>query len=168
MAYSREMLAQMAEAQDVFVWEAPAWDRHERGSNWYLWMSLVAMALAAYGVLTANYLFSFIIILIAIILILAGNEEPHRVLVQVGHNGIVVDGKLYLYDDLHSFSIIYHPPETKVMYIDHSRSLRPRLRIWLADEDPVAIRSHLKQYLTEDLDLQEEHFSDTLGRLLKL
>lgn len=158
----------MIQGQDAFVWETPAWERHERGKNWYVLMTLGAVLLALYGVFTSNYLFSFIIILIAIILVLAGNEPPHAHLIQVGNNGVVVDGRLYFYDDLHNFSIIYHPPETKVLYLEHRRPIQPRLRISLGDEDPVAIRSHLRQFLTEDLDLQDEHFSDTLAKLLKL
>jgi hypothetical protein len=38
----------------------------------------------------------------------------------------------------------------------------------LMDQDPVELRSHLRQYLREDLDLQGEHLSDILGRLLKI
>ena len=158
----------MAQAQDAFVWEAPAWDRYERGPYWYALMAVGAILLALYGIFTSNYLFSFIIILIAIILVLAGNEEPRTSLIQVGENGIVVDGRMYFFDTLQNFAIIYHPPETKVLYVEHKTPIRPRLRLSLSDEDPVAIRAHLKRHLAEDLDLQDEHVSDILARLLRL
>jgi hypothetical protein len=168
MAYSKEFMEQMAQAQDVFVWEAPSWERYERGPKWYVWMGLVVLALTVYAVFTANYLFAFIILLTAIILILAGNQEPHPVLVQIGHNGIVYDGRMYQFGELSDFAIIYHPPHTQILYIQPRNPAKPRLRIPLGEQDPVAIRGHLKTYVDEDLNLREEHFSDILARLLRL
>lgn len=131
-------------------------------------MSLIALVLAGYAIYAANYLFAFIILLTAIILVFAGNEKPRKVLIQIGNNGVVVDGRLYRFDELDNFAIIYYPPQTKVLYLEPSGILQARLRVELEDEDPVAVRNHLKKYLEEDLDLQEEHFSDIVGRLLKL
>lgn len=168
MAYSKEFLDHMAASQDAFVWEAPAHEEVDRGPRWFLWMSLVALLLAAYAIYTANYLFAFIILLTAIILVFAGNEKPRKVLIQLGNNGVVVDGRLYRFDELANFAIIYYPPHTKVLYVEPNGVLQARMRIELEDEDPVAIRAHLKKFLQEDLDLQEEHFSDIVARLLKL
>ena len=168
MAYTPEFLEKLAQAQDLFVWEAPAWEHKERHPHWYLWMSLIALLFAAYAVFTGNFLFAFIIFLIAIILVLAGNEGPHTMLVQIGLNGVVVDGRLYLYDQLHEFAVIYHPPETKVLYLEPKSYVKPRIRVSLADQDPVSIRDHLRQFLQEDLDLRDEHLSDIFGRLLKI
>ena len=103
---------------------------------------------------------------VAIILILVGNPDPHMILVQIGHNGIVYDGRFYQFNQLNDFAIIYHPPHTKILYLEPKNPARPRLRILLEDEDPVAIRSHLKNYLDEDLDLRDEHVSDIFARLL--
>lgn len=168
MAYTQEFLDKLADAQDLFVWEAPAWERHERHVHWYLWMSAIALGFAGYAVFTGNYLFAFIIFLITIILVLAGNEDPHTMLVQIGHNGVVVDGKLYMYDQLHDFSIIYHPPETKFLYLEPKAYTHGRIKIPLDNQDPVSIRTHLRQYMQEDLDLRDEHVSDIIGRLLKI
>jgi len=168
MAYSKEFLAELAQAQDVFVWEMPAFEYHERHPKWYIWMALVAVALVGYGIYTSNYMFAFIILLTSIILVLAGNEKPQPALVQIGTNGVTVNGRFYLYDQLNDFAILYQPPETKVLYLQPKNALKPRLRLTLEDEDPVAVRNHLKKYLEEDLDLREEHFSDIFARFLRL
>ena len=89
-------------------------------------------------------------------------------LIQIGDNGLVINGKLYLYQDLDTFSIIYQPPVVKVLYIETRNILTPRLRIALDEQDPLGIRQHLKQYLREDLDLRGEYVSDIVGRLLKI
>lgn len=158
----------MAEAQDVFVWEAPAYERHERGSRWYLVMGGVALLLVIYAVWTANFLFAFLVLLAAIVLVLAGNEPSPDVLVQVGHNGIVWDGEYLPFEQVKQFAIIYQPPEVKVLYVQPRSYLQPRLRIHLGEQDPVILRNHLKQYATEDLALRDEHASDILARLFRL
>ncbi|MHB8830896.1 MAG: hypothetical protein ACYC44_02185 [Patescibacteria group bacterium] len=168
MAYTPETLRQIAESQDAFVWEMPEHEHHPRTPNWYLIVSLIAIACVAYGIWSTNYLFGLIVLISAVILMLAGNEDPRNVLVQVGHNGIVVDGDFVPFDKLFNFSIIYHPPFTKVLYIERRYSPKPRLKLFLADEDPIAIRQHLLKYLPENLVLREEHFSDIVGRLLRI
>jgi hypothetical protein len=168
MAYTKEFIEQMADSQREFVWEAPAWERHDRHPRWYIWMALVMLVLTGYAVFTSNFLFAFILLLSGIILVLAGNEDPHTALVQIGHNGVVVDGKLHTFDQFQDFAIIYHPPETKILYFEPKGYPKARLRISLEEENPIPIRDLLKQYLDEDLDLRNEHWSDIFGRFLRI
>jgi hypothetical protein len=168
MRYNEQLEDQIMKAQDAFVWEAPDREERRRGPRWYAFMSLVALGFVIYAVATGNFLFAFLILLVAIILVLAGNQPPQNVLVQIGKNGVVVDGTLYDYRDLSSFAIVYNPPETKVLYLEPARFYRPRLRIFLQDQNPLDIRGHLKTYLREDIDLQDEHLSDIVARLLKI
>lgn len=169
MAYHHpDFLERLIEAQDAYVWETPAYERHERGPRWYLAMTLVAFGFVAYAVWNANYLFAFIVLILAILLILAGNEKPKRILVQIGPNGIVVNGEFLSYEDIRHFAIVYQPPLVKVLYLYPRGTAFRRHRIYLGDQNPVEIRQFLRQFLEEDLDLREEHFSDILGKLLKL
>jgi hypothetical protein len=168
MPYHQELEDEIVKAQDTFAWEAPDREERRRGPRWYLIMSAVALVFVVYAVATGNFLFAFLVLLVAIILVLAGNQPPQNILVQIGKNGVVVDGTFYNYRDLSSFAIIYQPPDTKVLYIEPSKALRPRLRIFLEGQNPLHIREHLKGYLREDLDLQDEHLSDIVARLLKI
>ncbi|MCE9586158.1 hypothetical protein K8R04_02470 [Candidatus Uhrbacteria bacterium] len=167
-SFPTEVETAMIGSQDRFVWEMPAFYRHERGKTWYFGLAVLSVLLIAYAVWTANFLFAFIIFLAAIILLLVGSQEPRHVLVQIGDNGIVVDGKLHLYQDIGSFGIVYQPPIAKVLYVEPKSTLSQRMRLELMDQDPVELRSHLRQYLQEDLDLQGEHLSDIVGRLLRI
>ncbi len=155
-------------SQDKFAWETPAFIKYNRGSLWYFVFAIVCFSLIAYAIWTANFLFAFIVFLSAIILLLVGSQDPRTVLVQVGDNGVVIDGRLHLFQDLERFSVIYQPPMSKVLYIEPRSALTPRLRLELMDEDPVELRNHLKRFLREDLDLQGEHVSDIFGRLLRI
>lgn len=163
-----ELTSQFADAQDAFVWETHAYDRHERGPRWYVIMSLVALLFVGYSVWTANFLFAFLILLAAIVLILAGNEHPSKALAQVGHNGIVWEGEFVPFDKVKHFAIVYQPPHVKVLYITPKSYFLPRLRIPLGEQNPIELRDHLKQYAFEDLALRDEHASDMLARLFRL
>jgi hypothetical protein len=168
MAYTPETLRKIAESQDLFVWEMPEHEHHARTPNWYLVVSLITLACVIYGIWSTNYLFSLLILISAVILMLAGNETPNRVLVQIGPNGLVLDGNFIPFEKLHDFSIIYHPPFTKILYLERKYSFKPRLRLFLEGEDPIAIRQHLLRYLPENLVLRDEHFSDIVGRLFRI
>jgi hypothetical protein len=168
MPYAPEFEEQLVDAQDAFVWETPEFERYDRGRLWYVVMAGVALLFVAYAVWQANFLFAFIILLVAIILVIAGNEKPRRVLAQIGHNGIVWRGDFFSFDDIHNFSIIYEPPRVRILYIEPKSLFSPRIRIHLGEQDPVAIRDHLRQYVSEDLTLRDEHLSDIVSRLLKL
>lgn len=167
-SFPSEVEAAMIVSQDRFVWEMPAFYKPERSKSWYFGLAVLSVLLIAYAVWTANFLFAFIIFLSAIIMLLVGSQEPRHILVQIGDNGIVVDGKLYLYQDINNFGIVYQPPISKVLYVEPKSRLSQRLRLELADQDPVQLRTHLRQYLQEDLDLQGEHLSDIVGRLLRI
>lgn len=167
-SFPTEVESAMISSQDRFVWEMPAFHKHDRSKSWYFALAILSVLLIAYAVWTANFLFAFIIFLSAIILLLVGSQDPRHVLVQIGDNGIVVDGKLHLFQDIGSFGIVYQPPLAKVLYVEPKGTLSQRMRLEIMDQDPVEIRSHLRQYLKEDLDLQGEHLSDIVGRLLRI
>ena len=165
---SPETVEALVLAQDTFVWEVPSCEKRERGRSWYVIMILAAIFLVAYAVYTANFLFAFLILLMSILLLFANRQEPVSMLIQLGNNGLVISGKLYLYQDIETFSIIYKPPMLKILYIDTRSILTPRLRILLDEQNPLEVRQHLKQYLREDMDLRGEYVSDIVGRLLKI
>src|SRR5688572_17039185 len=102
-SFPQEVEEAMIHSQDRFVWEMPAFQRYERSKAWYFGLAVLAVLLIAYAVWTANFLFAFIIFLSAIILLLVGAQDPRHVLVQVGNNGIVIDGKLHLFQDIGNF-----------------------------------------------------------------
>ena len=168
MSYSPETLKAITENQTTFVWEIPEFIEYERSKYWYLILSLISIGSVVYAIYSLNYLFSLIILISSLVLLISTEQKPRKILVQIGDNGIVIDGKLIEYNKLHNFSIIYQPPYTKLLYIERKSFIKPRIKLFLENEDPIAIREHLLQYLEENLDLQEEHFSDILGRLFKI
>ena len=168
VTYSPELEQSLIEAQDVVVWEMPSFQQYERGTAWYVTLGVVSLFLLAYAVWTTNFLFAFLILLADIMMMLTAHQTPEPILVQIGENGIVLGGKLILFQNIQRFAIVYQPPEAKVLYLEQKSVIQPHLRIELADQDPLALRAHLRQYVRENLDLQNEYPSDTIARLLKI
>lgn len=168
ITYAPEVLQAIIVSQKNYVWEAPTAEKYQRGARWYLFMALGAMFFVAYAVWTGNFIFAFLILLMGIILLLAGNEEPARALVQIGDLGVVWNGKYHAFGEFENFAIVYQPPSTKVLYLERKGLMTMRYRIHLEDQNPTEIRAYLKQYIVEDTALQDEHLSDILGRLLRI
>ncbi len=168
ITYPSEVQEALALGQDRFVWETQSFEKRQRGAGWYIGVFVVSLLLLSYAVWTANFLFAFLILLLAIVLVLTSQQEPRRALVQIGDQGVVWAGRFFPFQDIETFALIYQPPIAKVLYLEPRGAFTTRLRIALEDQDPIALREHLKQFLQEDLDLQSEHLSDMVARLLKL
>jgi len=149
-------------------WSFPEYARHERQRGWYFWSILISLGIIVYAILTGNWLFALIIIMFGIIIVINHHNQPEEMKFEIDHDGIKLNGKLYKYDEINRFWIIYQPPEVKNLYFDMKSPFRPRLSIPLGKENPVDIKAFLRQYLEEDLDEEQEPFSETFGRLFKL
>jgi hypothetical protein len=131
-------------------------------------MGGVALLLVGYAFVSANYLFALIIVLFVIILYLHNLQEPLAVPFAITTAGIIVGKKFYRYSELKNFWIIYQPPLVKNLYFTLNQVFRHRLQVPLLDHDPRPIRDYLSQYLSEDLEQEEEPLSDRMARLFKL
>lgn len=149
-------------------WSFEEYIRHQRGRGWYFWAFLVAGAIILHSLLTGNWLFALIIIMIGIIMVINHAQNPRKINFEINHKGLKLGTKQYEYSQISKFWIIYQPPHVKNLYLDFKSPFTPRLSIPLEKENPVHIKSFLRDYLEEDLDQEQEPFSESLGRLLKM
>ncbi len=152
----------------IYQWMIKEYEQYDRERRWYIIMGLLAIALVIYGVAVANYLFALIIVLFGIILYLHHMQAPLEVPFIMTETGIVLGSKFYRYSELKNFWMIYNPPDIKNLYFGLNNIIKHRLQIPLLDYDPRPIRSYLAQYLSEDLEQEEEPLSDRLARLFQL
>ena len=152
----------------IYEWTVQEYEHYDRNRRWYMIMGGVGIALVAYGMLTENYLFALLIILFGIVLYLHDMQTPLQVPFAITETGIIVGRKYYRFSELKNFWLIYNPPEVKNLYFGLPTLIKHRIQIPLHDYDPRPIREFLSQYLTEDLEQEEEPLSDRMARLLKL
>lgn len=154
--------------EPILEWEVDEYPRHERSRTWYIVSSLIGVALVIYSVATANFLFAVIILMIGVIMLLSTFKEPDRVPVAITTTGILVDDLYYDYDAVRDFSLIYDPPETRLLYLDFHSRTQPLLSIPLEDMDPNEVREALRPFCAENFARVEERLTDQMRRMYKL
>jgi len=154
--------------KESITWSFKEYEKYERDRGWYLLACIIGASLLVYAILTSNFLFALIIIMVGMVLVIKHHNEPDKSVFEINNQGIKFNKNEYKYSDIENFWIIYQPPEVKNLYINFKFSLKPRLSIPINDESPLAIKTFLRQYLAEDLEQENEPASETLGRLLKL
>ena len=152
----------------VYKWKVREYEPQERTQRWYLLMGIIAVLLIIFGIFTANYLFILVVVLFSIVLMLHGVQPPLEINFIITELGIVVGQRFYKYSELQNFWIIYNPPEVKNLYFGFDKFFKHRLTIPLHNYDPRPIRDHLIQYVEEDLEQEEEPFSERLARVFRL
>jgi len=145
-------------------WTVQEYERHDRNLVWHVIMVGLGFALVLYGIFTANFLFSLVIILAGIILYVQSHQDPPQVSFAITELGIIVGARFYAYSELDRFYIVYDPPRVKTLYFETRSAVRPSIRIPLLDEDPVAVRETLLAFLDEDEEKEEEPWTDRFER----
>lgn len=149
-------------------WETWEYPPHERSLLWFIVAGILGAALLVYAIISANYLFAIIVLMMGVILLVNGLRHPDRVDVHITDQGVVVGDVFYGFGVIKDFSIIYEPPDVKVLYIDFNNMWQPLLAVPLEDIDPNAVRDSLLPYVFENLRREEETLTDTIRRLYKL
>jgi hypothetical protein len=153
---------------EYFSWMIDEYPRYERGFFWYIFMGAAAVGLLIYSVLTANFLFALIIVMIVMIMYLTSFSRGNKIRFSITETGLVVGGSFYPYKNIRRYWFIYEPPEVKNIYFEFKSPLSPRLSVTLGEMNPNKVRQALGQMLLEDLNEDDEPMSDYLARLLKL
>lgn len=152
----------------IYRWKIKEYEQQDRPKRWYIVMGVIAVLLIIFSVWTTNYLFILVIVLFSIILMLHGIQKPIEIDFVITQLGIVVGQKFYKYSEIENFWVIYNPPEVKNLYFGFNKFFKHRLSIPLHNYDPRPIRKHLLQYVEEDLEQENEPFSETLARMFRL
>lgn len=152
----------------VFQWEVKEYETYKRGRRWYIVMGGAALLLIAYAIFTANYLFALLLVLFILIIAVGQMREPLSVPFAITETGIIIGDRFYRFAELTNFWIYYNPPEVKSLYFGFDNLIKHRLHIPLYDYDPRPIHDYLSKFLEEDLEQEEEPFSDRLGRMFML
>jgi len=156
------------ENKNSMEWHIPEYVPHKRSKRWYI-IALSAVAiLIAYAILTANFLFALILIVVSITMALHDRHTPRDILFAIGDDSIIVGQKRYQYSLFKNFWLYYEPGENKMLFLEYKNGARPRLGIPIANKNPLKIRTLLLQHMPEDTQKENEPLSEQLSRLLKL
>lgn len=155
--------------QPIINWQIPEYRSQNRTKTWYIGACIVAFVMLIYSFITANFLFSVIIIIAALVIILNDRQSPTTVNVSITTEGLLVGNKFYDYDEIKNFSFVYKPRlDIKNLYFEFKSPMKHRLTLPLDNLDPLPIKNNLLKYLPEDLERENIPFSESISRFLKL
>jgi hypothetical protein len=154
--------------ESLLDWETWEYPPHERGRLWFVLAAIVGAALLVFSLATTNYLFAIVILMIGVVMFMSGMRHPDRITIHITDLGVVVGDHFHDYKDIKDFSVIYDPPDTKLLYLDFNQLWEPLHAIPLEDVDPVLVRDNLLPYVYENLAREEETLTDVLRRVYKL
>ncbi len=150
------------------TWTFPEFERHERGRTWYVVGAIVVALLLIYSIVTANYLFALIVIILSVIVLVTGGRQPRSIRFSITEEGVELGSERFPYSGIDHFWFVYQPPRVKKLYLKLQKGLRSELAIELGNQNPVKIRELIGQFLPEDTEQDAEPFSDQISRWFKL
>jgi len=154
---------------DILVnWEVDEYAQHQRSKMWYILAGVIGIGLIIYSVVTSNFLFAVIILMSAVIMILSEFSKPEKIPVVITTNGVVIGDVYYDYQSIRDFSVVYDPPDVKLLYLDFFAMSHPMLSVSLEDIDPNIVRESLLPFCIENLKRNQEDLTDLMRRLYKL
>ncbi len=129
-------------------WETFEYDDHNRGTDWYWAIGLIALSLAVSAVIFDNYLFAILIVIATFSLYLFSVRKPLRISVSIGEDGIRIGNDLYRYGTLKSFWIEKKDGREKLL-LQSTKTLLPLLSLSIEKVSGESVRGALAPHLPE-------------------
>lgn len=140
----------------------------KKDKRWFFWFLILETLFIIYALITKNYLFLIILILIAIIFYIQEKYPPKTISFEIRKDGIKLGDKKYSYKDIKSFSILYKPEENvRKLFIEFKNKFVPGIEIPIDNQNPLKIRNFLLKYIPE-IKLKQEPIDHLIQRTFKL
>ena len=153
----------------IMYWTMDEFHRHERSNLWYVFFLIIGIGLILFAVLSSNYVFAVLLIVIGTYMILRHFRDPEDVPVIILTTGVAIGNHYHTWDEVKDFWVAYDPPEVRKLYIDFNRNREPYVSIDLPEDmDPNEVREVMLEFAEENQNRKEESLTDYVSRLYKL
>ena len=147
-------------------WSAPEFVHYPKSKTWFGVFAVMGLALVGYFLTQKDFLTSSMFLLLFLMLMFVARAKPRQIEVTLSGRGIKLNETIVPYQQIKSFWLVYEPDQVKTLNFETTAYLNRFLTVQLADQDPVAVREYLLDFLPEDLD-REERVIDRISRTLK-
>lgn len=154
---------------DLIRWQAPEFERHERGALWYYAVIAAGGVIVFVALWQGNFLFAVFAVVAALLLLFWSRQEPRTLEFALGEHGLAIgDGKRYSWGDLGGFSMeeVGEGAEFFDLVFSRAAALGTDLKILAPAEERDAIRELLSEHLPEEE--YRPSLMEAVIRLLKL
>lgn len=149
------------------AWEAKEYLTPQRGIAWKIVMTLLLLAIFAFGMFYEALSFSIAMLVFALVYYIVHRKKPQDVEISLSKVGIKVGKRKYPYAKIKSFSLHYEPPYFKALKIRVEGDLAAEIVIQLGEQNPAEVREFLLNKIPE-LTGRNESLTEIFLRLLKI
>ncbi len=139
---------------------------HERSKRWYVIGSVIVLVGAVYGILSANWSFTLVILLLGGVYFLNRNAPPVIKSITINERGFDYDAKFTQWADTKDFWLIFTPHYTE-LHLMRKVGWDREVIIQTDDIDPATLREILTALVPERSN-QKEKMVDIIIRFCKL
>jgi len=125
-------------------WEIPEFEHRENERAWFWALYIIAASLAVGAFIAGNILFGVFVIVAAATIGIYAKKEPKILNVRADKKSIFVNGKVFYYEKISSFSI-----DRDKLLIEEDSPWRPLAVIPIHHEDVELVEGFLKERLPQ-------------------
>jgi hypothetical protein len=135
--------------ESLFSWEFES--RFERGKQWYIIAATLVITAIIVSFLIGSFLFGIVMIIFTGVYLLYDINSHPTVQVNVGADGVMIDGDIYSYTRIQSFTIMRVNNQPIIIRLKLTSKTIPTLDLLLAPTlDLSSLRSYIASYTTEE------------------
>ena len=153
-------------AREILRWEDTRNPAHVRSARWYLMGGVFVLSCAVYGIVTGQWSFTVVMILLAGMYVLTRNTADIKLSIAITQEGVVYQNEFTGWRDCVDFWLLQGHDYVE-LHIARRKWSSSEIIIQTANLNPQMIRSALGQYLPERSG-QTERLLDTIIRICKL
>ncbi len=156
----------MLENKKEISWTAPQFVHYHKGLGWFISLGIVSTVLILYYAFKKDFLTAALFLLFAIVIYYFAKAKPRQVHIKIDDKGLKINENRIPYQNLKAFWIHYDPPQVKTLNFETTAYLNRSVSLLLMDQNPLAIKDYLLQFLPEELE-RKESFGEKVARKLK-
>jgi len=137
-----------------FLWESTEFEFKRNGKKWYITVGIVALVLIVVSIILNNYLFAFLVLLAAGMMMVMSSQKPMDFNIEVSEQGVKVADKMYPYNTISAFWISRNKNGVMNLLLMTNERITPLMSFIIPDEIEFDILE-LRDFLGEFIDEQE-------------
>jgi len=154
------------EQRVLMTWQASVIPKHTRTKKWYTIAGTIVLFFAVYGIMTASWAFTIVVILCAGMYYLIRDHVPPLKTMTITNKGVQLEDKFIRWEDINGFWILSTPEYSELHFIPKI-ARKSDILIQTGDQDLQILRTTIGSFIPE-LTEKRESFLDALLRTAKL
>jgi len=134
----------------AFAWEVLEFEEKTKRKDWYWLVGIVGVVLIVIAILLQNYLFGFLILLAAFMMVVMSNKKPELMSIEVSEQGININGEMHKYEEVFAFWIDRDKNGQPRLLLLSNQRITPLIALKIHEDiDPLDLRDYLIEFIEE-------------------